>query len=380
MKKIVSGLLAGMMLISSSMVFAGTVNGMSSITEEEMDAMSSATKKPVKVVEEVVEETNMPFQVEINGDVFKLIIEENPTTGYEWQYTINKEDHVKFISSDYIAPNTNLVGAGGEKEMTFEVLGEGVSTITLNLKRSWEEDVEETIEVLVYKNGDKVFIEEDQIVTIQDQAMDSVGGIEIGLDISAVTISTVVDDEIEVLVNKAVLEEGVLMLPLAESLRNLGYEVKWNSETSSVDIIKGAQWTSVKGGVNAYTKNRMAPMTLSAAPTYIDGVTYVPAEFFSKILDLSFTVDSGNITLREGLMAIHEGFVKDISYDETGGMTITLTAVKGSEEITDWTIIHTSKAFTYYQKEVKVGEWISAVSPAMMTMSLPGQTSAYIIY
>lgn len=269
MKKIVSGLLAGMMLISSSMVFAGTVEG-----------MSSATKKPVKVVNEAVEEA----------------------------------------------------------------------------------------------------IEEDQIVTIQDQAMDSVGGIEIGLDISAVTISTLVDDEIEVLVNKAVLEEGVLMLPLAESLRNLGYEVKWNSETSSVDITKGAQWTSVKGGVNAYTKNRMAPMTLSVAPTYINGVTYVPAEFFSKILDLSFTVDSGNITLGEDLMAIHEGFVKDISYDETGGMTITLTAVKGSEEIMDWTIIYTSKAFTYYQKEVKAGEWISAVSPAMMTMSLPGQTSAYIIY
>lgn len=368
MKKIVSGLLAGMMLISSSIVFAGSV-----------DSISTTTKKPVKAVEKVVEKTDTPFQVEISGDVFKLRIKENPTTGYEWQYTINQEDHVKFMKSDYITPNTDLIGAGGEKEMTFEVLGEGVSTITLNLKCPWEEGVEDTVEILVYKNGDKVFVEEDQIVTIQDQVMDSVGD-EIVLDMSSVTISTIVDDEVDLLMNKPVVEDGILMLPLAESLRNLGYEVKWNSETAHVDIMKGAQWTSLKGGLNAYTKNRMAPMALSAAPTYIEGVTYVPAEFFSKILDLSFTVDSGNITLREGLMAIHEGFVKDISYDETGGMTITLTTVKGSEEISDWTIIHTSKAFTYYQKKVKVDEWVSAVSPAMMTMSLPGQTSAYIIY
>lgn len=214
--------------------------------------------------------------------------------------------------------------------------------------------------------------------TKEERVVDSINLIE--KDILSVTTSTVVDDDVKLLVNRPVIEEGVLMLPLAESLRNLGYEVTWNKETSSVDIMKDAQWTSVKGGVNGYFKNRMAPMPLSAAPTYIDGITYVPAEFFSVILDLNFTVDSGNITLQEGLMAIHQGFVKDISHDETGGMTITLTAVEGSEDMADWTIIHTSSAFTYYQKEVKEGDWISAVSPAMMTKSLPGQTSAYIIY
>lgn len=56
----------------------------------------------------------------------------------------------------------------------------------------------------------------------------------------------------------------------------------------------------------------------------------------------------GNMTVSNGMAAIHKGFVKDIQRDETGGMKITLTR--------------------------------DMDSPAMMTMSLPGQTSAYLVY
>ena len=88
----------------------------------------------------------------------------------------------------------------------------------------------------------------------------------------------------------------------------------------------------------------------------------------------------GNLTLNDNEMVTHSGYVKEINYDETGTMSITLTTDMESDDIMLQTIIHTSKAYTYINKEVVEGEYINVISSMIMTMSIPGQTSGYVIY
>jgi len=88
----------------------------------------------------------------------------------------------------------------------------------------------------------------------------------------------------------------------------------------------------------------------------------------------------GNLTLNDNEMVTHSGYVKEINYDETGTMSITLTTDMESDDIMLQTIIHTSKAYTYINKEVVEGEFINIISSMIMTMSVPGQTSGYVIY
>ncbi len=366
MKKIVSSILAGLMMFSSTAVFANV---------QEVKPVLISAEVPVAI------SADLPFKVDIDGDVFKLSIEENASTGYAWVHKINKEDHVSFINTDYKAADTTVVGASGQRFFEFEVKGDGVSTITLTLERSWEKGAAETIEVLVYKNGDKVFIEEDQIITIDDGEHLNPPVIEVNTKKETEANSDVQQDiEKAVFTSKATKIEDKWMLPLRESLESLGYTITWNGGIQSIDIQKGAQWTSIKIGDNKYFKNRMAPRPLSAAPAIVEGKTFVPVEFFAEILNLTVQIEEGEITLQEGMATIHRGFVKEVQTDETGTTTITLTKDMESTDIGDLLVIHTSLAYTYINTSLEIGNAISIVSPMMMTMSLPGQTSGYIVY
>jgi len=366
MKKIVSSVLAGLMMFSSTAVFASV---------QEVKPVLISAEVPVAISVE------MPFKVDIDGDIFKLSIEENASTGYAWVYKINKEDHVSFLSTEYKAADTTVVGASGERVFEFEVKDNGVSTITLTLERSWEKGAAETIEVLVYKNADKVFIEEDQIITIDDGVHLNPPVIEVN-DQEETEANSDMEQDIKkaVFTSKATKVEDKWMLPLRESLESLGYTITWNGETQSIDIQKGAQRTSVKIGDNNYFKNRMAPRPLSAAPAIVEGKTVVPVEFFAEILDLTVQIEEGAMTIQEGMATIHRGFVKEVKSDETGRTTITLTKDMDSTDIGDLVVIHTSSAYTYVNTSLEIGNAISVVSPMMMTMSLPGQTSGYIVY
>jgi hypothetical protein len=174
--------------------------------------------------------------------------------------------------------------------------------------------------------------------------------------------------------------DGITMIPLRASLEALGYEVKWNGMTQAIEIIRGAQWTSITLGENAYFRNRMAPSPLSSAPVAVSERTLVPVEFFAEILGIGIEVENGNVKLMEEEMAIHRGYVEDMQYDETGALRITISSVEGSEDMMYHTIIHTSKAFTIFQKTVVKGEFINVISPPIMTMNIPGQTSGIVIY
>lgn len=173
--------------------------------------------------------------------------------------------------------------------------------------------------------------------------------------------------------------DGVTMVPLALPLRAMGYNVEWNGETRTVDIMQGAQWTSIQIDNNRYFQNKMAPQELSHAPVIVDGRTLVPVEFFAVILNKGFSIDTDGITFNDREIVNHSGYVKEINYSEDGSMILTITSDLESTDMMDVKIIHTG-SFTHINKEIVVGEFINTVSPMMMTMSIPPQTSAYVIY
>lgn len=305
------------------------------------------------------EDGKVQFTVEQTGDEFIIKLSENPSTGYIWIYQIEDMDHVTYVSDDYIS-ESNLLGAPGIRSYTFEVNSLGISTI--EFKQARANDVIETLDILVYKTEEKLFVEENKIVTILDEEIDSqvkvvVLGEELLLDVMPEMI------------------DGILMVPLAETLRTLGYEVTWQEESQSINIFKGAQWTSITIGNNGYFKNKMAQAPLSAAPILKNGRTLVPAEFFNAILDLGLEVEAGNIKITEEEITRYVGHVSAIDYGENGKTSYHIGLGDGSE-----VIVHTSSEYSYIQKEVEVGSLIKVIASPVTTMSMPAQTTGYLIY
>ncbi|SDN24609.1 protein of unknown function [Paenibacillus sp. yr247] len=94
--------------------------------------------------------------------------------------------------------------------------------------------------------------------------------------------------------------QGVNLVPFRKVAEGLGYEVKWNQETYSAEVKKGAQWTSVTVGNDHYFFAKMAPVTLGAAPVIQNDTLYVPLKFVTDILHADVkTGDAGAIQIEQ---------------------------------------------------------------------------------
>ena len=74
------------------------------------------------------------------GDTPVILLPENPTTGYSWQFFITSENQqiISDIKETYIAPDTQMPGAGGLKKYSFTVRQKGTVTVTGFYRRPWE--------------------------------------------------------------------------------------------------------------------------------------------------------------------------------------------------------------------------------------------------
>ena len=76
------------------------------------------------------------------GREFTITLQSNRTTGFSWQLASPLDEAVlKFVLSDYKAPQSKLQGAGGKEIWTFRAVGRGQTTISLKYVRPWEKDV-----------------------------------------------------------------------------------------------------------------------------------------------------------------------------------------------------------------------------------------------
>lgn len=91
-----------------------------------------------------LQDPDSPSEVTIQMTVrksFVVTLESNKTTGYEWQLAKPLDRNtLKFVSSKYVAGDSNLIGAGGKEEWTFMALKPGKTTISLKYVRPWEKD------------------------------------------------------------------------------------------------------------------------------------------------------------------------------------------------------------------------------------------------
>lgn len=72
----------------------------------------------------------------------EIILEENPSTGYVWEFQNASE--VKIISDEFIQKDTKLVGAPGKHKWVFEVQMPGNYNLKFSKSRPWENQIEES--------------------------------------------------------------------------------------------------------------------------------------------------------------------------------------------------------------------------------------------
>jgi inhibitor of cysteine peptidase len=99
-----------------------------------------------KVVENVPDVT---FQAKDNGKTvsvpvgqhFRVVLKENPTTGYKWDVPEFDEQCLSLESNDYTLADGGGVGGGGVRQFEFAVRSACKTTLRLVNKRSWEKNV-----------------------------------------------------------------------------------------------------------------------------------------------------------------------------------------------------------------------------------------------
>lgn len=77
------------------------------------------------------------------GDVVRLTLDSNATTGFQWQLVGNtNEAAVTLLDNQYVAPEESegepLLGAGGREEWAFKAASEGKSELRLEYSQPWE--------------------------------------------------------------------------------------------------------------------------------------------------------------------------------------------------------------------------------------------------
>ena len=104
--------------------------------------------------------------------------------------------------------------------------------------------------------------------------------------------------------------DGTLMLPVRAVSENLGFTVSWDSETNSVVLNNGISFTI---GKDYYTYFRTAPIELGTAPELVDGTTYVPAAFFTRVAKAAeISVADGKVSINN----VEAGFGSPITTAE----------------------------------------------------------------
>lgn len=165
--------------------------------------------------------------------------------------------------------------------------------------------------------------------------------------------------------------EGVGMLPLREVAEGFGYEVKWNGEDRSIELIKGASYVTMSIGSDAYAFSRMAHRPLGKAPVIINNKTYVPMNFVEEILGgYAEKVEDGVYKFAIPSIVTVKGFTEEGSIlveDEARGEVIV--------HVADYTKIFAGDK-EVAKEEIKEGMLLGVEYGMGSTMSIPPQTTA----
>ena len=77
------------------------------------------------------------FFIEI-GDKVHIDLCSNPSTGFEWSYTMSCDPAVKEEDHDYEDPEEAVPGAAGTETWTFEGIRKGTAEILMEYSQPWD--------------------------------------------------------------------------------------------------------------------------------------------------------------------------------------------------------------------------------------------------
>ena len=83
------------------------------------------------------------------GNQFSVVLETNPTTGYEWELDFDF-NYIRFTGRKYVSASPEMIGSGGHETFNFRTLKSGETEIIFSYLRSWETE-KPPIETKSYK-------------------------------------------------------------------------------------------------------------------------------------------------------------------------------------------------------------------------------------
>jgi inhibitor of cysteine peptidase len=87
-----------------------------------------------------IDESSSGQQVEIaSGGTLTVTLESNQTTGFQWELkSIGDTSVLQSQGGTYNAPDSDMVGAGGEEVWTFKAVKVGTSSISMEYSQPWD--------------------------------------------------------------------------------------------------------------------------------------------------------------------------------------------------------------------------------------------------
>src|SRR5260221_8344556 len=81
---------------------------------------------------------NEPNITSANGDAFTISLDANHTTGYSWTAVVSDTTILMTESTDYVTPETHVMGKGGQEVWHFRGVMKGSVTVTFNYARPFD--------------------------------------------------------------------------------------------------------------------------------------------------------------------------------------------------------------------------------------------------
>lgn len=128
-------------------------------------------------------------------------------------------------------------------------------------------------------------------------------------------IKVYIDEKLMDCDNLPVEEEGVILLPIAETFEALGAKVSWDELDRIVTVGKGGAIIRIPIDKKiAYRNNE--PIELQVEAKIISEKSYAPAEFFGNALDLKYNIKGSTVNIFTGSKWDNTDLLNPIAYRE----------------------------------------------------------------
>lgn len=188
----------------------------------------------------------------------------------------------------------------------------------------------------------------------------------------------------EIAADYIVNEAGEKMIPLRGICEELGFEVNWQEESRTIEIVKLPIYITCSPDFDGYAFSKMAHQPLGKAPVLVEGTTYVPTGFVSEILGGTIdTSDDIKITYGEEVQqeneSVQEAPVASVYATEISEDSLTVMDFVYGEvivNVTEDTQIVNSEGKAVKLADIDTSMQLNVTYGETMTMSLPPMTTA----